>query len=155
MSKKLPVIGSIVSSSEFAFGMHGEARFENIEIKIIWVDGVTSSYTPQIGYTDEEKVAYAIKHGKLPQGLKTIELGAYDSSRTQARYVVEEVQIEDSIQGYPNWKNPIITVIARELAKDGKYDENGTLIAFRYNDPDRSDTIQNLNIEGRMKRIFI
>jgi len=148
-------VGTIISSEEFAFGYHGKASFRNDEIEIIVVDGVTTSYTPQISYTEEEKVAYYLVHGHFPKGHKTIQLGAPDTSRGKAKYVVEEVTLEDGLQGYPDRNNPIITVIARKLHPNGVYNVNGELIAFRYNDPGRSQTIKELKIEGQMQRIFI
>ena len=126
-TKNLPNKGDIIVSSKFAFGY-----YNNEDKKFITVDCTTKKY-PVTFYVDEdERLAVAAKSGRVPPKMRTVELGAYDSSRATAKFVVEEANMQGGGTGhgpddiYPDgWH-----VKARRLNKDGSYNPKGEAICF-------------------------
>ncbi len=126
-AKNLPDKGDIIVSSKFVFGYYNDE-----DKKFITVDGTTKKY-PVTSYVDEdERLAVAAKSGRVPSKMRTVELGAYDSSRATAKFVVEEANMQGGGTGhgpgdiYPDgWH-----VQARRLNKDGSYNPKGEVICF-------------------------
>ncbi len=127
-SNGFPIKGDIITSPKFAYGYYtGE---EKVPLKIITVDGSTSTHS--VGYTvsEEERVAIVAKSGTIPPKLRTVELGAHDKSRGSAKFVVEEARMEGGSDSprdpWPDgWH-----ITARRLSPEGKYDSSGEIIDF-------------------------
>jgi len=115
VAKNLPNVGDVITSPKFAFGYYGDE-----DKKFIKVDGATEN-RPVTFYVDEdERVDVAVESGKVPPKTRTVELGAYDSGRATAKFVVEKANMQGGGTGhgrdvYPDgWH-----VQARRLNKDG------------------------------------
>lgn len=146
-------IGDVISSKEFSFGSYNLDFIINGVEKIILVDGKTTTLIHDIPYSEDEKLAYAIKHNKFPTGYKKIEYGAYDSTRGSAKFVVESVKLEGGSErdGYKDEPH----ILARRLFDSGLYDPDGELITFYYPKVNLEPSIKTIEIHGRMKKVFI
>ena len=121
-------LGDIIRADEFAYG-HYERNFNDehylvADKKLIHVDGKTKNY--QVGFLDPKT-----RHLRESETL-TIELGAYDSSRADAYFVVERAVLEGGGTGHgphdifpDGWH-----VSARRLDESGTYDHNGEVVDF-------------------------
>lgn len=154
MTPTLPVFGDKISSSEFAFGIKSHGVFRNNDEPIIYVDGVTTTAPMEVGYSEAELVAYIQKHAQMPTTRKVVDYGAYDEGRGSAIFVVEDVKFEGDSQGWVNHNDPNLVVFARRLHPDGKYNTQGELIFFCFNNSN-SRSIKNLTIHGHMQVLFI
>ncbi len=125
-TKKLPNTGDVITSSKFAFGYY-ERKGKNL----VTVDGETTKYPVEYYVSEDRRVAAAAKSGKVPPKTRTVELGAYDSSRAKAKFVVETARMQGGGivspgDGYPDgWH-----VQARRLNDDGTYNPRGEVIQF-------------------------
>lgn len=125
MNKKnnLPDAGDVIMSPKFAFGYYETDR------KIIYIDGVTKKYMLESNISEKDRVAMAAKSGKIPPKVRVEDYGAYDESRAQAKFVVENAAMEGGERGrdyYPDgWR-----IVARRLKGDGTYDPKGEVISF-------------------------
>ena len=152
-AKNLPSKGDVIVSSKFAFGYYNDE-----DKKFITVDGTTRKH-PVMSYADEdERLAVAAKSGKVPPKTGTVELGAYDSSRATAKFVVEDANMQGGGTGhglgdtYPDgWH-----VQARRLNKDESYNPEGEVICFYMSG--RSTCMvepKDLQIVGKMQMRFV
>lgn len=128
MAEDLPTVGDIITSRLFAYGYY--QRDSNK--KLIIVDGTTTSH-PETSHIDEdERVSIAARTGEIPLKTRTVELGAYDPSRAEAKFVIEAAKMQGGGTGhgpgdvFPDGWN----VKARRLNNEGKYDPNGEVIEF-------------------------
>lgn len=128
-AKNLPKMGDIITSPKFAFGY-----YNNEDKKLIVIDGKTEKHpvTVRCYESEDERVAAAAKSGKIPPKTRTVELGAYDSSRATAKFVVEVADMRGGGTGHgpgdifpDGWY-----VRARRLNKDESYNPKGEVIYF-------------------------
>ena len=126
-TKNLPNVGDIIVSSKFAYGY-----YEGEDKKFIIIDGATTKHPVTSYISEDERVAAAAKSGKIPSKTRTVELGAHDPSRAEAKFVIEAANMEGGGTGhgpgdvYPDdWH-----VKARRLNDDGTYNPNGEVIQF-------------------------
>jgi hypothetical protein len=124
---RLPQVDDIISSPKFAYGYRDSGK------TCICVDG-TTTVRPVGRYMDEEdRVALAAKTGKIPPKYIQEETGLYDSTRGQARFIVETARSQggggcgqnDPIPYPDGWY-----VLARRLNDDGTFNPAGEVIAF-------------------------
>lgn len=126
-TKSLPNIGDVITSCAFAYG-----HYEREDKKLIAVDGTTTKHPVTFDMSEDERVSLAAKSGSIPPRTRTIELGAYDQSRANAKFVVETANMQGGGIGqgagdvYPDgWY-----IRARRLNHDGTYDQNNEIIGF-------------------------
>jgi hypothetical protein len=138
MPKKVAIeVGDVVVSPAFAYG------YSNGNKTFITVDGRTK----------RSMVTY------YPSGTSA-DLGAYDPSRGEAKFVVVRAEMEGGQEGggmnghdsYPDG----LHIMARRLTARGKYDEHGELIVF-YMSGCFNGMIPKTKVKvvGRMKQIFV
>lgn len=150
--EELPKMGDVIMSPRFAFGRreHGQA--------IIMVDGKTKKYPSLQTVGEEERVARAAQTGKIPPKQKEMDLGAYDHSRAQAKFVVEKAGLQGggSAHGsndrfFDGW-----LVQARRLREDGSYDPKGETIEF-YVSGSFSNKVEqkDIRIVSKMQQLFV
>lgn len=128
VTKNLPDVGDIITSSKFAYGY-----YERENKKLITIDGRTTKHPVTFYVSEDERLALAAKSGKVPPKTRTVELGAHDVSRAKAKFVVEAANMQGGGSTghgpgdvYPDgWH-----VRARRLDNNGTYDPNGEVIQF-------------------------
>ena len=151
-AETLPNVGDIITSQKFAFGY-----YDNAEKRSITVDGRTREYSVSSYLSADERVEIAAQTGTIPPKMRTVELGAYDPNRANAKFVVAEA----NLQGGGNGSRPTESyrngwhVRARRLNADGSYDQQGEVIRF-YTTGDFTCVIEleDLQIVGKMQRQF-
>jgi len=140
-------IGDIINSEEFAFGYY-ESKYDSNgymhidKDKSITVDGRTETYPFQY---------YNSKNSDSDSKLLTTDLSAYNKSRGQANFIVEDARLSDgSGNDWPDgWR-----IIARRLSKDNFYNPKGELIQF-YQSGCFSCMIKEVNVVGKMQQQFV
>jgi hypothetical protein len=151
LEKRLQV-GDIIKSKQFAFGRYegvfNKSKYLVANKELITVDGETR--TNPVNFrkpgTEEHTNSKYI----------CVDLGAYDESRGNSSFVVEEAKLDGGGTGhgpydiYPDgWH-----ILARKLGKDETYDPKGQLIQF-YQDGSFDCVISEIEVVGKMKRMFI
>lgn len=145
-------LGDIIKSEKFAYGYY-DGRFNEkgyiFPIKnLITVDGETKEYPMKFrkpGTPWDKEAEY-----------ETVELSAYDESRSSARFVVERAELDGGGTGHgPHDIFPDGWYIkARRLNDDGTYNPNGELIQF-YQSGCFTGLIPEVELVGKMKQIFV
>ena len=158
MAQKMPVVGSVISSPEFAYGYHDFDNEDGTPNPIIVIDGETQSHIVSESYSEEERVAAALKGKKLPKWHE-IDYGAYDKSRGMAKFVVERAEMEGGstgggMSGHDDYPDEL-HVTARKLHPNGKYNPEGELIDFYYPHGCHTNSVNHLTFYSQMKRVFV
>jgi len=154
MDKDMPNVGDVLSSPSFAFGYHHHTRFLNRDTEMICVDGKSTKYIVNRGITEEERIAYIVaNHKEPPFILKEFDLGAYDVSRGTAKFVVEQLVVENTEGGNSFYDTH--TIIARKLHPSGLYNPEGELIYFYFPRGTYGNSVSEVTIHGTMRRVFI
>jgi hypothetical protein len=144
-------IGDIIRAEEFAFGKYG-SKFNDEGHLVPILDEVTVD-----GKTKTQITLYT-KPGTpwdKPREYISVNLGAYDSSRGKALFVVEEAKMDGGgSTGYPGDFYPDgWHVTARRLSDDRKYNPDGELISF-YQSGCFNCMVEEVEVIGRMKKSF-
>lgn len=146
--EELPQVGDVIVSPKFAYGFYYEK-----EDKTAHVDGRTTTRIVRNIFTEEERLQMTKETGNIPPKYRDEELGAYDSSRTAAKFVVEEARYTKGGNIHNNADSSFPSgwyVQARRLAEDDKYNPNGEIIEFvmRWDGIDTED----VQVVGKMKK---
>jgi hypothetical protein len=145
--------GDVIMSPLFAYGSYPllTNRAYQPGQDMVFVDGHTTHKPYQIRLNEAERVQMAAATGQIPPELSLIDLGAYDSTRGEAQFVV----INARLAGGGKAHNDIIPdgwqVTARRL-NNGYYDPNGEVIYF-YTEPAGGGFIDPaaISVVGRME----
>lgn len=121
----LPKKGDVIMSSKFAFGYYEYYAPDDKKKVIITIDGKTRTYSVSRPASENERMTVALKNRKISSGEIIIELGAYDPSRADAKFIVQIARDEN----YSADHRPYY-VRARRLKEDDKEDPNGEVIHF-------------------------
>jgi hypothetical protein len=120
-----PQVGDVVVSEAFAYGTkdpHFGSR--------ITVDGETQTYTAEYGISQEAReIAIAIT-GDIPPKRVTINLAAYDLSRGQAEFVVEEAAMQGGSNSGHDDRPDGWHIVGRRLNTNGTFNPVGEEIEF-------------------------
>ncbi len=157
MSKRMPVVGDIISSPEFAFGTRKYSSLP-CDGSPIEVGGNSKTHIVSQSYTDEERLEHAVKTGEILPKWHDVDYGAYNESRGIAKFVVVRAEMEGGSSGgigrfddYPDE----LHVTAQQLNDQEKYDPNGEVIEFYYPRGFRSNSIGFIFFNGSLKQTFI
>ncbi|HCQ31748.1 TPA: hypothetical protein DIU27_05245 [Candidatus Collierbacteria bacterium] len=139
--------GAKISSAEFAYGYRSRADFFTVDTPVIAIDGEPGTHIIEESFSEEERVAHALRYSKkLPKKSKS-DKGAFDASRGSAIFVIESIETE-----FEN--NDVQHIFARRLTKSVRYDSNGELIEFYYPNIHYSNSVENLTVHGYMTPTF-
>lgn len=152
-SDEFPREGDVLVSEAFAFGYYNDEDRQHIV-----VDGKTRHHVVSYYLSEDERVALAAKAEAEPPKTREVDLGVYDRSRGEARFVVEQARLEGGDQGhgpgdiYPDgWH-----IAARRLWRDGSYADDGEVIKFYlsgcFTNQLRPEQVA---VVGRMKKQYV
>jgi len=156
MANRLPVVGDVITSPEFAFGFKNQTSLDGTNIVPCFESNSgKKEHIVSFPVSADERVA-AVKAGKPDPGkYQEIDLASYDPSRGTAEFVVEYCKFEGGSTGHDSMPDGW-HVIARRLHKNGKYDKNGELFDFYYQyEVGRSNSIKKINFIRKMTKTFI
>ena len=128
MAKDLPNVGDVIMSRLFPYGYYQRDSGK----KLIIVDGTTTKHPEKSNLKEDERVAIAAKTGQIPPKTRIEELGAYDPSRAEAKFVIEKAKMQGggAAHGPGDFYPDGWHVQARRLSDSGTYDPNGEVISF-------------------------
>lgn len=146
-------IGSVISSTEFAFGR----RQFDLNNKTISIYGKPRSHIVSYIHSEEERVAHAAKTGEILPKHYDVDLDATDLNRGQAKFVVLRAEMEGGSFGSSNPNNDHpneLHITARRLTPDTVDDRNGEVIEFYYPDGSHMNSVSELEVHGFMEISF-
>jgi hypothetical protein len=138
-------VGDVITCPKFQFGYWDERQGR----KAIFIneDKINQGYTQFIG--EEERVKIAQQTGKTPPKTRHVDRGANSPKRATAKFVVETAQVE-----YQD--HQFLSVFARRLNINGKYDQKGELIHFCIQGPYTHNVpIGEITKVGKMQMMFV
>ncbi|MCF6276637.1 MAG: hypothetical protein L3J07_02185 [Candidatus Magasanikbacteria bacterium] len=151
-----PNEGDVIKSPKFAYGKYDMDDVH--DKKCARIDGKTETCLVSSRISEKDRIAIAVKTGKMPPKEETIDYTAYDTSRATAKFVVEKAEMSGGSTGFRlNEYHPDEWCVhARRLNEDNSYNEDGELIRF-YVSNSSSSNIREVEIEsvGKMKRQFV
>lgn len=152
-STLLPNVGDKISSPQFAYGYKIETLLFGEPCSAIHVDGVTKNMVATESYSEEARIAFALKYRTPPPKDHQVDFGNYSADRGSDVFVVEKTEmINTDIHGsHP----PELQVYARKIFPSGLYDPKGELIVFHCGADHSSIKVKNISFHGHMQRVFI
>jgi len=142
-------VGDVVVSPDFAYGSKIPP-----DTKHIYVDGKTIHETAEVAVDEEERLKIAAETGTILSKYKTIDLGAFDTTRGTAEFVVEYAQMEGADDR--NGVSDSLHILARRLDSSGLYDANGQVIDFYVNSSHgNSVSYDHIKLVRKMKKKFV
>ncbi len=150
-----PNVGDKISSPQFSFGIHKQVFLFGEEHDGVCVDGSTTNMVATQSYSEDERIAYAIKHRTQPPADRQIDFGAYDEDRGKATFVVEYAEMVYGQSGGHNDHPTELHVVARKLFSSGLYNPNGEIIEFYCGATSSSIKVDEIRYYGPMQRMFI